>query len=472
MARSDAVPAPASKPRGCVLLVDDDDALRRAIGKRLLAEGYEVVPAASGEQALALLSAHPIDVVVSDIHMPDMDGIMLLTLLRQANSDLPVILLTAAPEIATAVKAVGLGAFEYMTKPDDFPKLGPAVERAIGVHRDATTKRRLLESASRPRDPASERRMSSREPIHGGELLADRYRIVRLLGSGGMGAVYEAHRVDLAHMRVAIKILHAKLGDRSELLQRFRREAEVVATIDHPNIVKILDFVSPPDGPAFLVMEMLDGCTLSTAIQQEGALSEQRVAFIAWQMLAALAAAHASNVVHRDLKPENVFLTTISATADVVKLLDFGIAKLLTPNGEQKLTETGVVLGTPAYMAPEYARGGAATVAGDVYGVGCVMYEALAGREPFVAENYNALLFAIQEQRPPPIGEVRSDLSPELVQIVERAMAKDVGSRFPSAQSMADALAPWVSDTLAQGRPSTAAIIASAPTEEQRPGRT
>jgi serine/threonine protein kinase len=284
-----------------------------------------------------------------------------------------------------------------------------------------------------------------------------------LIGAGGMGTVYEGQREDLAGMPVAIKVLHPRFEDRTEVLVRFRREAEVVATLDHPNIVRVLDFVAPAEGPAFLVMELLRGQTLASAIALEAPFPEQRVAFIASQVLAALEAAHAANVVHRDLKPENLLLTTISGIADVVKLLDFGIAKLLLAAEDDRLTQTGHVLGTPAYMAPEYARGEAATVAGDIYALGCVMYQALTGAQPFTGTNYNAVLFAIQQRSPTPIREVRPDLSEEIVKVVERAMARGAADRFPSARAMAEALRPWAPESV---RASVGTPLCIAPTVE------
>jgi serine/threonine protein kinase len=143
------------------------------------------------------------------------------------------------------------------------------------------------------------------------------------------------------------------------------------------------------------------------------------------------------------LKPENLLLTTVAGINDLVKLLDFGVAKLVALPEDHRLTETGLVLGTPAYMAPEYARGETASAAGDIYAVGCVMYEALVGELPFAGVNYHAMLHAIQQASPRPVRSVRPDVSTALTGIVERAMAKDPADRFPTAREMAKALAPW-----------------------------
>jgi serine/threonine-protein kinase len=259
-----------------------------------------------------------------------------------------------------------------------------------------------------------------------------------------MGSVYEAERLDLAQMRVALKILHPSVGARSDLVMRFRREAETVAAIDHPNIVRIVDFQSPDGQPAFLVMERLHGQPLGEAIEKEGRFGVERTVFVASQVLSALSAAHAANVVHRDLKPDNVFLITMSGMRDIVKLLDFGVAKLMNARTNEKLTQTGSVLGTPAYMAPEQARGANVDHRSDLYAVGCMMYEALTGKAPFLAENYNALLFEIQRSDPTPIEVLRPDVDPALVAVVTRAMAKSPTERFQTADAMESALAPWL----------------------------
>src|SRR5581483_10803130 len=305
-------------------------------------------------------------------------------------------------------------------------------------------------------------RSAGGSPIGEGTMLAERYRVVRQLGAGGMGTVYEARREDLGGMPVAIKVIHTKLAMRADLVKRFRREAELIAKLHHPHIVRVIDFVFDEAGPSFMVMELLEGITLAQAIAKKP-LSERRCALIASQMLDALALAHDANVIHRDLKPENVFLTKLSTVGDVVKLLDFGIAKILSADASSKLTQTGTVLGTPAYMAPEYARGESCDVRADVYSAGCVMYEALAQRQPFVAANYNALLFALQEKEPTDLQSLRRDVSSELVAIVQRAMAKDRTKRFQTAAEMRAALEPWVASARP---PSVPPPIGSAPTEE------
>lgn len=431
---------------GRVLVVDDDVGVRKAYERWLRSRGHDVVEVANGLDAVKRAREQNFEVVVSDVHMPDLDGVELLRKLHESDSDLPVLLISADPDVASALKAVEYGAFEYLSKPVDLGQLEASVARAIGVRRQRVEAKRELEqyrSGERPRGPTSGTSGTSEQPWSG-TLLGGRYRIGRLLGEGGMGRVYEAVREDFAHMRVAIKVLHPELGENPEHFERFRREAETVAAIDHPNIVRVLDFCSAEGEPAFLVMERLIGASLAQTIARDGAFAPSRAAFVVSQALGALAAAHRMDVIHRDLKPDNVFLTSMAGIPDVVKLLDFGIAKLLGQHGEQHLTQTGLVLGTPPYMAPEHARGDAVDARSDVYGVGCLLYEALSARRPFSAKNYNALLYAIQQSAAVPIRDLRPELDVGLTDVVERAMSKNPDARFQTADEMAEALEPWV----------------------------
>jgi serine/threonine-protein kinase len=279
-----------------------------------------------------------------------------------------------------------------------------------------------------------------------------------------MGSVYDATLEEVPHSRVAVKVLHADLAERSDLIARFRREAEMVAAIDHPNIVRMLDFCEREGEPVFLVMERLEGMTLGQALC-DGPLASNRAIFIAFQILNALSAAHQAGVIHRDLKPDNIFLTTISGLSDIVKLLDFGIAKLQVRDGQQKLTDTGVVVGTPPYMAPEHARGLPIDARADIYAVGCILYETLAGEPPFKADNYNALLLRIVASKPTPLVEVRPDLDSDLLAVVAKSMAAEPSDRFQTASEMAQELTRWVSvDVLALPNAPSSSSVAFAPT--------
>jgi eukaryotic-like serine/threonine-protein kinase len=266
-----------------------------------------------------------------------------------------------------------------------------------------------------------------------GRTLAKRYRIVRPIGTGGMGVVYEAEHVALGR-RVALKVL-THTDERA--LERFHQEATATAKLDSPHIVAVTDFNKSADGPAFIVMELLEGESLHRKIKREGALTLGIAVPIAVQLLSGLAAAHRARIVHRDVKPANIFILSSEAGDLVVKLLDFGIAKLAAEAGRFKTT-VGTVLGTPAYLAPEQIMGGVVDARTDVHAVGLTLYEMLTGERPWGGRRGAELGLAIVQDSPKPIK--RADVSMELAAIVARAVAKDPNHRFADANEMRDAL--------------------------------
>jgi CheY-like chemotaxis protein len=428
-----------------VLLVDDQEELRQLFRRALVKDGHEVVMACNGRAAVELAQSSRFDLVISDVRMPDLGGVELLAALHDHDPDLPVLLVSGSPDLDTAMKAVELGAFEYLVKPVAFEKLRSSAARAIEVRRKRAEAEEVLEQyRSGERMRVAKPAVLERESWSG-ELLGGRYRLDHLIGVGGMGGVYHATREDLGSMPVAVKVLHETLACDEALVRRFRREAETVGMINHPNIVRILDFYSAPNEPAFLVMELLDGVSLRQELVRHGPFQAERLVFIAAQTLAALAAVHRLHVIHRDIKPENIFLTSMSGLGDIVKVLDFGVAKTLSRPSGDTLTQVGMVLGTPTYMAPEQARGGSVDSRSDLYSLAAVMYECLTGKAPFAGDNYNALLFAIQQGKPAPLLEVRPDLDPNLVKVIERAMAPEPNDRYQSAEDMYEALIPWLS---------------------------
>jgi serine/threonine-protein kinase len=437
---------------GRILFVDDSDEVRRSFRRMLVSAGHSVRMAANGIEATAVVSSEELDLVISDVHMPDMDGVELLKRVHETDPDLPVLLLSGDPDLESALRAVEYGAVEYLAKPVDLEKFQASVQRALEVRR----KRVEARDAVARRSGRQARAESTDTNALEGTLLGGCYRIGALLGSGGMGSVYEGTSEDpragamaggtseeFAATPVAIKVLHAGISHDADVLRRFRREAHLVAALDHPNIVRVLDFQMPAEGRAFIVMERLHGASLGDAIRRQRPFSIESIAWIALQVLAGLAAAHAAGAIHRDLKPDNVFLTELPGVPDVVKLLDFGVAKLMESPWDERLTQTGVVMGTPGYMAPEQARGESADARSDLYAVGCLIFEALTGRPPFVANNYNAVMFQINQSAPPSLAELRPDLDGHFCAIVKKALEKELDARFQSASAFAEALAPW-----------------------------
>jgi serine/threonine protein kinase len=310
-----------------------------------------------------------------------------------------------------------------------------------------------------------------------GTLLGGRYRVGAMLGAGGMGAVYEGVQEGLDR-RVALKVLHPHLAGEQELLGRFQREAHVVAGLGHPNVVQISDFQSPPGEPPFLVMELLRGENLREALKRTPQLPQARVAYIAMQVLSALDAAHRANVVHRDIKPDNIFLERTNVQADIVKVLDFGVAKLIGGEEESanKLTRQGFVVGTLAYMAPEQASGEGVDGRSDLYALGACMYVASAGRKPFEAPTTTELLRAMLSEPPVPLTAIRQDVDDAFWQVIARALAKKKEDRFASAAEMARALAPFARPTTLEVpisfktlEPSDTGPVPTQPTAAQTP---
>ncbi len=270
-----------------------------------------------------------------------------------------------------------------------------------------------------------------------GKLLSSRYRVGRMLGRGGVGMVFEATDERLGR-RVAVKILPDALAQRRDQLARFRREAKSACSLNHPHIVQVSDF---GEDPPHLVMQLLEGRSLASVLQEGRTLSPERAARIAVQIADALAAAHRSGIVHRDLKPANILLRS-SAGGEWVTVIDFGVAQV-SGDSVTKLTATGDVIGTPAYMAPEQALGGEVEGRADVYALGVVLFAMLAQRLPYDRSEPLAVLRDLRAGRRRTLPELCPDLDVDLVALVEAALATDAAGR-PSASELQDELRRWL----------------------------
>jgi serine/threonine-protein kinase len=280
-----------------------------------------------------------------------------------------------------------------------------------------------------------------------------------------MGAVFRARHVPL-RKDVAVKVMRPDLTAAKDLVERFRQEAEIAARLEHENIVRVTDFGRSPEGYLFLVMELLEGESLFERLRREVLLPPEEAVPIFWQICSALEAAHALNVVHRDLKPENVFLARLADGREVVKLLDFGIAKFLEPTSSSS-TAAGMVVGTPEYLSPEQAVGGNVDGRADLYSVGIIAWRTLVGRHPFLPNEPRALIMAHALQALPLITDERPELAvfPGLVSAVARGCAKELADRHPNALAMktdfASSIGPLFvppvpsAPTLTPGRPIT-----------------
>ena len=276
-----------------------------------------------------------------------------------------------------------------------------------------------------------------------GLVFADKYRLTRQIGKGGMGVVYEAEHRDLGK-RVAIKLMLEKYAQDGEATARFHREARAASRIGNPHIIDVIDTGTAPDGRAFVVMELLNGMPLSQVIELSGSIPPWRAVQIMRQVLRAVGAAHAKGIIHRDLKPDNIFIVNDGGEQhDFVKLLDFGISKIVDLEEQvafTKLTTTGVVMGTPLYMAPEQAMGHPIERYADIYACGVILYEMLAGRPPFEGQTYAVLVAKLLTQPPPLLSTLKPGLPNAMVAAVHRALEKEPKDRFASAEQFLLAL--------------------------------
>jgi len=271
-----------------------------------------------------------------------------------------------------------------------------------------------------------------------GKVLADRYRILRLLGEGGMGQVYEAQHVNI-NKRFAIKLLRPEIVANPEAVQRFRQEAWSASSIGHENIIEIDDFATLPSGSVYLAMEFLSGQSLAERMKMGPPLEVGEALDIFVQVAHGLSAAHDKGIIHRDMKPENVFLAARQGRT-VVKILDFGIAKVSGAEGSHSLTRTGAIFGTPHYMSPEQALGKPLDLRSDVYSVGVIMYEVFTGKVPFEAESFMGILTKHITAEPKRPSEVAASVPPEMEAVILRAMAKDLSQRYGSMEELANDL--------------------------------
>jgi len=418
-------PAATETPPGSLLVVDDNPDNRQVLSFHLRADGFVVREAGDGAEALRLLSAGGIDLVLLDVMMPGMSGIEILrrVRVRHAPAELPVIMVTALDGSPDVVSALDAGANDYVTKPLDFPVVVARVRAQL---------------RSRPPAPASG--PPAGQELLPGVVLEGRYRIEGAIGSGSFGSVYHAVQLELDRP-VAVKVLKSGALGHEAGMERFRREAVTACRVNHPNAVAILDYGVSAGRLPFLVMELLEGRSLAAELKETPVLPVRRSVEILSPVCQALDAAHQAGIVHRDVKPANVFLHR-AAWGEVPKVVDFGIAKILDEAAlEQHATMEGWIVGTPAFMAPERFGSGPADGRADVYSVGVTLFLALSGRLPFEVPRSEPLKAVAELHRhaaPPSLRAANPSVPVELEQILVRALDKDPERRPSAAQLAAD----------------------------------
>ena len=408
-----------------ILVVDDHPDNRELLTRRLEREGFRVLEAESGPQALARLEGGPVSLILLDVMMPGMTGIEVLQAVREtySSSELPVIMVTAKAQSEDLVEALGQGANDYVTKPINFPVALARIQAQLRIRRP----------------PADDEVLDPRH-LKPGLLLDGRYRLEARVGAGNFGTVFKARHLELDHT-VAVKVLQTSAITDPDAIARFRREGVTACRVRHPNAVGVLDFGVTSRGVAYLVMELLAGYALEEEMKGGRALPVARALRIVAAVCEALAVAHRAGIVHRDIKPGNVFLHQAGGQ-EVPKVLDFGIAKIAGAAAlQQRVTLEGWIVGTPVYMAPE--RFGSEEVGGeaDVYSAGIMLFQMLTGRLPFDADSDPmAVAMKHKHDEPPRLRALRPDAPAEVEEAILSALRKHPRQR-PTAAELAARLA-------------------------------
>ncbi len=307
-----------------------------------------------------------------------------------------------------------------------------------------------------------------------GQTLGGKYRVVRLIGEGGMGSVYEGEQqLGTAKRKVAVKTLHTHLSHDAKIKARFEREVGTIAELEHPNTIQVYDFGSTPEGILYIVMEFLQGKSLADLLEKQGAMAPERANHVLEQVCGSLEEAHGRGIVHRDLKPDNIVLVERAGKKDFVKVLDFGIAKRAKEEdqNEQKLTQQGMVLGTPPYMSPEQFTGQPIDARSDIYSLGVMAYEMVTGKLPFHATT--AWEWATQHMTQPPIpieSLAEGMRAPAAMRsTIQRALSKSPNDRFQTVAEFGEAFAGRLAAPAGSGTAPIATNLAKQRTELATP---
>ncbi|HVR40692.1 MAG TPA: protein kinase [Thermoanaerobaculia bacterium] len=425
---------------GRIVIADDNNVNRMLLGGILEQAGYDVRVANDGAEALELVDRDPPELVLLDIQMPRMNGYEVCREMRARPRlrPIPVVFISALDDVGEKVKGFEAGGTDYVTKPFEAAEVLARVGTQLQIFRlNHELKQRNLELERRNHQlilaqQKTEHLFGALSVALAGTVLDETYRLEEKIGEGGFGAVYRGVHLRLRR-RVAVKILRpASSTSADKHLARFRREGIAACRITHPNAVEVLDFGVSSSGIAYLVMELLDGKTLGSLLREKGSLSPQRCAEIIAPVCDALLSAHNAGIVHRDIKPDNVFLHQ-GSNGEVVKVVDFGIAKLLDDTPDPNATQLGTCLGTPCYMAPERLLGNAYDERSDIYSVGVTLYLALSGALPFdhLSPNLAEMIKLHLTAKPRPLLEVRDDIPADLGELVMESLDPNPTHRPP-----------------------------------------
>ena len=416
-----------------ILIVEDSERLRRALGHGFERLGYEVEAVGDGEEGLRRARTGTPDLLVLDLMLPGRHGLEIVRELRAEGHRVPILVLSAQDTVDDRIEGLRAGADDYLVKPFDF---GEVCARLEAISRRAADRRGEGEGlAVRARRGGLE-----------GELLDGRYRLQEEIGRGGFAVVYRGRHIGLRRP-VAVKVLHVEDPETEE---GFEREGVTACRVRHRNAVSVLDSGRTEEGVRYLVMELLEGETLAAAVEREGRLPLSRVRTIVPPICEVLATAHRAGIVHRDVKPENVFLHR-DERGETVKVLDFGISKWLWVDDDVSVTlrETGnLLVGTLPYLSPEQVRSEPVDPRSDVYSLSVLIHRLLAGELPFPRRrDFLGLLTAIAEEPAPSLASADPELPRDVVDVVARGLAKDPEAR-PRLEEISLVLRPLLSDPI------------------------
>ena len=394
-----------------ILVVDDEEYVRDFLFDALKAVPYNVESASNANDAVTLLEKNSFDLILSDINMPGISGMELLSLCREKYSDTEIILITGDPELDSAIDSIKRGAFDYLSKPILPDKLYERVKSALKKRQEK------VEVLSRTKT----------------EIQSSGYFEIRILGAGNEGTVF---LVEKNHKQYAMKILNRyDNGDplHEIKMRRFLREIEILSTIDHPNIVKLINHgMLENDKIPYIVMEYIQGQTLNTLMKTGEFSTEEKIKIII-QVADVLKEVHKRDIIHRDIKPANIMITD----DNVLKLMDFGIARLKDSN----LTMTCELLGSPAYMSPEAFDGSIEKdCRSDIFSLGVLAYELFLGVRPFIADSIAELIHKIEHDDPVPPSRIIPDFPEYLQNIILKMLEKNQEDRFQSMEELITAL--------------------------------
>lgn len=414
---------------GTLLVVDDNKMNRDMLSRRLIREGFSVLTAENGRQAIEMVKAHTIDLVLMDLMMPDMTGTEAIAVLRQTLSplQLPIIMVSANTDSEEMVKAITNGANDYVTKPIDFPVTLAKIKSYL-ARRSAAPPAAASNGGPAPAAPAVSLRPGD---LKLGDVI-NQYRLESLLGEGGMGKVYRATDVRLLR-EVAIKVVLGESVEDSQL-DRFLQEARSLARVQHPGVITIYSIEEQP--LHYIAMELVEGQELEAVLNSGKPIAAAQAVDWTAQTLDALQAVHDKGILHRDLKPSNIMLDTNWR----VRVMDFGLAKIVEE--DLKLTKSGEVWGTPQYMAPEHVDPafGELDNQTDIYAMGVILYQMLTGALPIKAKSLPQILFELVSKTPDPPERLNADIPPELSKVVLRSLEKDKAKRYKTAREFASDL--------------------------------